>query len=222
LRLIRAVGIEPEIIEYLQAPPSRLALAQLLNDAGIAVRDILRAKEKLFGELRLADTALSEDRLFDALEAHPILMQRPIVMSPLGVKVCRPPELVLELLRETPPAALIRDDGSDFLIDERVVGEPYFVAYRVRTLGGEEAGFASFQIQNTSAQLKGFTVLPSARGRGAGKNMMLLMLRRVYDLGAREMRVNAGEAEGFFQKMGFSPAGGVTASLVRPISLQVS
>ena len=98
LELIRHVGIEPHVIEYLKTPPSRARVAQLVARMGVSVRDILREKGTPFAELGLADPALTDEQLLDAIAAHPVLMNRPIVVSPLGAKLCRPSESVLDLL----------------------------------------------------------------------------------------------------------------------------
>lgn len=98
LGLIRNAGLEPHVVEYLKSPPARLLLTQLLARMGMSVRALLREKGTPFQELGLADPALSDDALLDALMAHPILMERPIVVTPKGVRVCRPAEKVLDLL----------------------------------------------------------------------------------------------------------------------------
>lgn len=98
LALIREAGIEPELIEYLQSPLSREALRGLLGAMAVPARELLRAKEALCSELGLDDPALDDEALIDAMAAHPILMNRPVVVTPLGARLCRPAELVLEIL----------------------------------------------------------------------------------------------------------------------------
>jgi arsenate reductase (glutaredoxin) len=98
LALIRNAGIEPEVIEYLKTPPSRATLSRLIKDAGLIVRQALREKEKPFAELGLADASLTDDQLLDAMLAHPILINRPFVVTPTGTRLCRPSELLLEIL----------------------------------------------------------------------------------------------------------------------------
>jgi arsenate reductase len=98
LGMIRNAGIEPHVIEYLKTPPSRQLLKQLIERMGIAVRDLLREKGTPFHELGLDDPGLSDDQLLDAMMAHPILINRPIVVTPDGVRLCRPSELVIDLL----------------------------------------------------------------------------------------------------------------------------
>lgn len=98
LDLIRASGVEPEVIEYLKNPPTRAKLVQLIADMGIGVRGLLRKKGTPYEELGLDDPGLSDDQLLDAIVAHPILMNRPVVVTAHGTRLCRPPEAVLDLL----------------------------------------------------------------------------------------------------------------------------
>ena len=98
LALIRNAGIEPHMVEYLKTPPNRILVRQLAERAGITVRDLLREKGTPFAELGLDDATLTNDQLLDAIEAHPILLNRPLVVTPKGVRLCRPSETVLNLL----------------------------------------------------------------------------------------------------------------------------
>jgi arsenate reductase (glutaredoxin) len=98
LGLIRQAGIEPRVIEYLETPPTRAELADLIGRMGVSVRDVLRDKGTPFHELGLGDPALTDEELIDAMMEHPILINRPIVVTPLGVKICRPSEAVLDIL----------------------------------------------------------------------------------------------------------------------------
>ena len=98
LALIRNAGVEPHVIEYLKTPPTRALLVQLLARAGLTVRQVLREKGTPYAELGLADPTLTDDQLLAAIEANPILLNRPCVVSPKGVRLCRPTEAVLELL----------------------------------------------------------------------------------------------------------------------------
>jgi arsenate reductase len=116
LAMIRNAGVEPHVIEYLKTPPSRDMLTRLIARMGISARELLREKGTPYAERGLGDPALSEAQLLDAMMAHPILMNRPIVVSPKGVRLCRPSEDVLDLL---PPqrGAFVKEDG------ERVIDE---------------------------------------------------------------------------------------------------
>jgi arsenate reductase (glutaredoxin) len=112
LAMIRATGTEPVVIEYLNTPPERAKLIQLIADAGISPRSLLREKGTPFQELGLGDMALSDDALIDAMMAHPILINRPLVETPLGVRLCRPSELVLEILSVGLSSDFTKEDGE--------------------------------------------------------------------------------------------------------------
>ncbi|MBB6307175.1 arsenate reductase (glutaredoxin) [Xanthobacter tagetidis] len=116
LAMIRNAGIEPRVVEYLKTPPARAVLADLITRAGLTVRAALREKGTPYAELGLDDPALSDDALLDAMMAHPILINRPIVVSPLGVRLCRPSERVLDLL---PPqqGPFAKEDGEQVVDD---------------------------------------------------------------------------------------------------------
>ncbi|MDE2380138.1 arsenate reductase (glutaredoxin) [Bradyrhizobium sp.] len=103
LATIRASGVEPEVIEYLKEPPSRARLVELVTAMGVPVRALLREKGTPYAELGLADPKWSDDELIDMMLAHPILINRPIVVTPKGAALCRPSEKVLDLL-DNPPA----------------------------------------------------------------------------------------------------------------------
>jgi arsenate reductase len=112
LAMIRNAGIEPHVVEYLKAPPTRALLVQLLARAGMIARELLREKGTPYAELGLDDAALTEDALLDAMMAHPILINRPLVVSPLGVRLCRPSEIVLDLLPAPQRGAFAKEDGE--------------------------------------------------------------------------------------------------------------
>ncbi len=112
LAMIRNAGIEPHTVEYLKTPPSRALLVELIDRAGITPRDLLREKGTPYAELGLGDTSLSDDVLVDAMMAHPVLINRPLVVSPVGVKLCRPSEAVLDLLPEPQQGAFAKEDGE--------------------------------------------------------------------------------------------------------------
>ena len=112
LALIRHVGIEPHVIEYLKTPPSRGMILELVERMGVPLHSLLREKGTPFAELGLGDPALSNDQLLDAVETHPVLLNRPIVVSPLGVKLCRPSEAVLDLLPSEGLKPFTKEDGE--------------------------------------------------------------------------------------------------------------
>lgn len=112
LAMIRNSGAEPAVIEYLKTPPTRETLVELIVAAGLGVRGIMRAKEAIFAELGLADPAKTDEELIDAMMAHPILINRPIVVTPLGTRLCRPSEVVLEILPQPQRGAFTKEDGE--------------------------------------------------------------------------------------------------------------
>ena len=124
LGLIRNSGEEPEVIEYLKTPPSRETLVQLIAAMGIPVRDVIRQKGTPYAELKLDDPTLSDEQLLDAMLAHPILINRPIVVTPLGTRLCRPSEAVLDILPAPQRGAFTKEDGEPVINDngERVAG----------------------------------------------------------------------------------------------------
>jgi len=124
LALIRNTGLEPEVIEYLTAPPTREKLLAVIGQMAIPVRDVMRRKEKLYDELALENPALGDDALITAMLAHPVLINRPLVVTPLGTRLCRPSEVVLDILPLPQRAAFTKEDG-ELLINaqgERVAG----------------------------------------------------------------------------------------------------
>ena len=112
LAMIRNAGIEPHVIEYLKTPPARALLVGLIDRAGMRPRDLLREKGTPYAEIGLGDPSLPDDALVDAMIEHPILINRPLVISPMGVKLCRPSEAVLDLLPEPQKGAFAKEDGE--------------------------------------------------------------------------------------------------------------
>ena len=119
LAMIRASGVEPTIIEYLKTPPSRDKLVELIAKMQISPSELLREKETLYADLSLADLILSDDKLIDAMLAYPILINRPIVETEKGTKLCRPSELVLSLLDNANIGLFIKEDGEVVNISDK-------------------------------------------------------------------------------------------------------
>ncbi|OYQ36679.1 arsenate reductase (glutaredoxin) [Niveispirillum lacus] len=117
LAMIRNSGVEPTIIEYLKTPPDRETLVDLMTRMGVPVRDVLREKGTPYAELGLDDPTLPDDALLDAMVEHPILINRPIVITPLGVRLCRPSERVLDILPDAQKSAFAKEDG-EAVVDE--------------------------------------------------------------------------------------------------------
>lgn len=223
LALIRHAGIEPHVIDYQKCPPSRELLASLIARMGMAVRDVLRVKGTPYAELGLDDPALSDDQLLDAMMAHPILINRPIVVSERGVALCRPSDLVLDLLPEGPLADYVKDDGEPCLRDEEIsAADPAFVAaltaadlptgdiaepgrrfYAYRTLSGALVGYAGRELYATEALLRSLVVLPEARGKGVGKAIVARLARRSFAEGASSLTLLTTSAADYFAGIGF-------------------
>jgi arsenate reductase (glutaredoxin) len=115
LGLIRNAGVEPHVIDYLKCPPTRTLLIELIARAGLTVRELVRQKGTPYAELGLDDPALSDDQLLDAMMAHPILINRPLVVAPKGVRLCRPSELVLDLL--PPQQGEFRKEDGELVVE---------------------------------------------------------------------------------------------------------
>ena len=118
LALIRNSGVEPEVVLYLETPPSKQQLTHLIADMSIPVRDVLRQKDTPYEELDLGNTKWSDEELIDFMVAHPILINRPIVVTPLGAKLCRPSELVLDILEHPQLGAFTKENG-EVVINEK-------------------------------------------------------------------------------------------------------
>jgi arsenate reductase (glutaredoxin) len=116
LGLILNSGVEPQIVEYLETPPAKAELVSLIGRMGISVRALLRRKDTPYDSLKLDDPALTDEQLIDAMLAHPILINRPIVVTPAGVRLCRPSETVLDILPHPQRGAFSKEDG-DAVVD---------------------------------------------------------------------------------------------------------
>jgi arsenate reductase len=115
LALIRNSGVEPHVIEYLKTPPNRALLVEMIDRAHMTPRDLLREKGTPYADLGLGNTALTDDALVDAMMAHPVLINRPLVVTPLGVKLCRPSEAVLDILPGVQRGAFAKEDGEQVI-----------------------------------------------------------------------------------------------------------
>ena len=118
LAMIRNAGLEPNVIEYQKRPPSKAELIEMISDAGLTVRAAIREKGTPYAELGLNDPDLADDALLDAMLAHPILINRPFVITPLGTRLCRPSELVLDILPTPQRAAFTKEDGEKVIDDK--------------------------------------------------------------------------------------------------------
>ena len=112
LAMIRQSGVEPTVIEYLKTPPTRATVVKLIADAGLSVREALRKKDTPYEELDLGNPGKCDDELLDAIEAHPILLNRPLVVTPIGTLLCRPSEAVLDILENPDIGPFVKEDGE--------------------------------------------------------------------------------------------------------------
>ncbi|HEV7284860.1 MAG TPA: arsenate reductase (glutaredoxin) [Kaistia sp.] len=225
LALLRSVGVEPRVVEYLKTPPSRAELADLIDRMGLAVRDAIRQKGTPYAALGLDDPALGDDALLDAMIAHPILINRPIVVGPPGVRLCRPSDIVFDLLPTGVTTALLKEEGVPFLVDAGIAGddpglvgalqsaglaiddllEPGRTFFAYRTSAGDPVGFGGYEALGDNALVRSIVVLPAWRAQALGRNLAALLQRRAFDAGARRAWVLTSSAAPFFEKIGFKP-----------------
>nr|WP_082979964.1 arsenic resistance N-acetyltransferase ArsN2 [Labrys sp. WJW] len=226
LALIRQWGIEPHVIEYLKTPPSRALLAQLVEQMGIGVRGLIRQKGTPYAELGLDAPDLTGDELLDAMVAHPILINRPIVVSPLGVRLCRPSDVVLDLLPTmTVSSAVEKEEGAPFLKDAPVaptdpalvaslqaanlptddLAEPGRTFFAYETLNGRPVGFGGYELQGEHVLIRSVVVSPEVRGTRVGRNILPLLLFRAHQAGAKRAWLLTTSAPDFFSRAGFKP-----------------
>lgn len=223
LAFLHGSGLEPTVIEYLVMPPARDVVTDLAARMGLPLRDILRQRGTPYAELGLADPAVGTDRLLDAIETYPILLNRPIVVGPKGVKLCRPSDVVIDLLPILPNTRILKEDGAPFLkdtvispsdsglqkavsaadlpIDDLCEPDRHFYVYN--TLDGERIGYAGFEKHGTEALIRSVVILSNARNSGLGSNVVPLLLLRAFEAGARQAYLLTTSATRFFAKLGF-------------------
>ncbi len=205
LALIRHAGFAPTVVEYLETPPSRAELLDLVDRIGVPLRAILRRKGTPHDALGLADPTVSDDAILDAIAVHPILINRPIVATPAGVKLCRPSDLVLDLLPDVPMPDFVKDDGEPALRDRPIAGDDPALAaalaaeglpvddldepgrrfFSYETLSGAPVGFAGIETHGEEVLLRSLVVPVERRRHGIGAAIVARALRRAHDLGAR-------------------------------------
>lgn len=224
LALIRASGIEPTVIEYLRQPPDEATLRALIARAGMRARDLMRVKGTPCKALGLDDPSVGDEQIIAQMLQHPILINRPLVVTQKGVRLCRPSDIVLDVLPVRAPADARKEDGTPFLVDREVSGqdpglrealgaaalpvddldEPGRRFYAFDSLAGERLGHGGFELYGRDLLLRSMVVAPAARGRGIGAAVLALLLRRAFDQGARQAWLLTTDAAGFFQRQGFT------------------
>ncbi|MFT0890975.1 arsenate reductase (glutaredoxin) [Pseudochelatococcus sp. G4_1912] len=221
LAIIEAAGLKPQIIEYLKTPPSRERLVELLGLMNMRPRDLLREKGTPFKELGLDDPALTDEGLIDAMMAHPALINRPIVVTDKGASLCRPSDIVLELLPED-IKTIEKEEGAPLLRAHQIKADDALVQaladaglptddlsdagstwFRFAVPEGETVGYGGFELYGNDALLRSIVVLPDHRERGIGRNLMLLLMRKAFDAGARTGYVLTNSADGWLEKLAF-------------------
>ncbi len=223
LALLRETGQQLTIVEYLKEVPAKDRLQSLIKRTGLRVRDVLRKKATLYKELGLDNPGLGEEALLDAMLAHPILINRPIVVTGRGVALCRPSDVVVDLLPSGFHSSLAKEDGAPFLRDRSITGsEPRLIAaltaaglsisdlneagrrfFACNTLAGEAAGFGGYELYSEEVLLRSVVVPQALRNRRIGRNLVALLLYRALRAGARRAWLLTDTAEPFFTKIGF-------------------
>lgn len=223
LALLLEAGEEPQVIEYLKTPPDRATLERLVSDAGMAVRDVLRIKGTPYKELGLDDPAFTDAQLIDAMLAHPVLINRPIVVTPRGTRLCRPADAVVDLLMQTPKREIMKEEGVQFIVARAIPGDDRTFAQMLRdaelpvddltgpgrmffafsTLAGVHVGYGGFEQYGSDALIRSIVVVQEHRGTGIGRNLLAVLLREAFDAGARTAWLLTTDAQAFFMKTGF-------------------
>lgn len=225
LALLREAGENPLVIEYLQNPPDRATLERLIADSGMAVRDMLRTKGTPYKELGLDDPAVSDAELIDAMLAHPILINRPIVVTPQGTRLCRPSDAAAGLLASMPDREILKEEGAPFIVARRIARDNAEFVQALRdaelpindlsesgrsfftfsTLAGAHLGYGGFEQYGRDVLIRSLVVVSDQRGKGIGRNVLAVLLREAFDAGARTGWLLTTNESAFFEKSGFTP-----------------
>jgi arsenate reductase len=223
LAMLRESGEDLRVIEYLKTPPDRATLERLIADTGIAVRDMLRIKGTPYAELGLEDAALTNAQLIDAMLMHPILINRPIVVTARGTRLCRPSDAVVDLLTHATEREMLKEDGVPFIAAQGIRGEdtafvqamrdaelpvddlsePGRTFFKFSTLAGVHIGYGGFERYGSDALVRSIVVASEYRGMGIGRNLLAVLLRDAFNAGARTAWLLTTNASSFFEKTGF-------------------
>lgn len=223
LALLREAGPNIRVIEYLKDTPTKEELVRLFQWAGLSVRDALRKKGTPYKELGLDNPDLSDDTLLHMMLARPILINRPFVVSDRGAALCRPSDVVLDLLPPGFRSSLAKEDGAPFLRDRSIAGDATELSealtaaglptgdlneagrslFAYSTLAGDAVGFGGYELYGEHALLRSIVVPQAQRSHRIGRNLVPLLLYRAFRAGARKAWVLTTTAEPFFTKLGF-------------------
>ncbi|MCB1472039.1 MAG: arsenate reductase (glutaredoxin) [Rhodobiaceae bacterium] len=226
LHILEAAGTDPQVVLYRETPPDRETLVRTIADSGLSVRDCLRRKGTPFADLGLDNPALTDDELLDAMLREPILINRPFVRTQTGVALCRPAEIVFDLIDAVLPGDLARTNGAPLVLDRRIGAmDPELVAalaaeklltsdlqasgarlFAFATPDGEHAGFGGLELLGADVLLRSVVVPADRRGQGLSGAIVPLLLRRAFDAGARTAWLLTETAAPAFAKLGFAPA----------------
>ncbi|WP_082610116.1 arsenate reductase (glutaredoxin) [Bosea sp. Root381] len=228
--MLERAGVDLTIVPYLDAPPTKERLRELSHLSGLTVREMIREKGSPFAELGLDRPLVDDEALLDAMVANPILINRPLVVTPKRAKLCRPSETVLDLLEDWPRKDVVKDDGTPFLESVRVPGgsedlrdalaaaslpvddlqESGRTFFRFQMLGGLVVGYGGYEVHGRDALLR--SVCRTERSaKGVGPNLVQLLMSRAFDDGARQAFVLTEDAAPFFRRIGFVDVDRATA-----------
>lgn len=222
LALLRHFGVLPRIVEYLKVPPSRAEIEAILGLAGLPLQDVLRKKGTPYTELGLAGA--DEETVWNAVAAQPILINRPLVVTGTAAALCRPSDVVLDLLPTMPAIDAFKEDGAPFLRDTAISGgdpgllaalqgealpvddlkEPGRAFFAYSSLSGRILGYGGYELYGGDVFLRSIAVLPDARSRKVGRNLVPLLLYRAWRQGARKAWLLTNTAAGYFETIGFT------------------
>lgn len=226
LALLQRAGAAPEVIDYLHRPPPGAEIMELATAIGLPLRAILRRKGTPYAAVGLDDPAIGTAALLAAVAAHPILLNRPIVAAAGGVRLCRPSDVVLDLLPQLPATRLCKEDGVPFLRDRPIAPDdrslvtalaagglpvddlagPDKLFFAHHMLDGELAGHGGFEHHGEDALIRSLVVSPGLRGTGLGPAILALLMYRAFMAGARRAWLFTTAAAPFFAELGFTEA----------------
>jgi arsenate reductase len=222
LALLERAKVDLTVVPYLDEPPSKERLRELSHMSGLTVREMIREKGTPFAELGLDRPSIGDEALLDAMVANPILINRPLVVTPTRAKLCRPSETVLDLLDTWPREDVVKDDGTPFLESVHIPGgsddlrdalaaaslpvddleEPGRTFFRFQLLGGLVVGYGGYEVHDRAALLR--SVCRTERSaKGVGPSLVQLLMSRAFDEGARQAFVLTEGAAKFFRRIGF-------------------
>lgn len=224
LAFLQHAGVRPKVVEYLKSPPTSAMITEMLSRAVLGLPEVMRRKGTPFEDLGLGAPDVGNADRLAAIAAHPILLNRPIVDDGSKVRLCRPSDIVLDFFSGQPLTDFYKEDGAPFLRDIRISGEcpdlraalkaaglvtsdleepgRHFYAYT--TLGGRLCGYSGFERFGEEALIRSVIVPDAMRGKKIGRNLVGLLLSRLYRFGVRRAWCLTSSAADYFRKAGFA------------------